>query len=175
MRIISGKNRGRKLFSFDGEEIRPTSDKAREALFAILGNVQDLNFLDLCCGTGAIGLEAESRGANVVMVDCNKKSLELAKKNAELIKSEAKFVLSDALAYLKNTDKKFDVIFIDPPYKISLCGQAVKIIEERSLLFGDGTLIYERDVQEDFSGEKLKKYKEKKYGKAYFSFYGENL
>jgi len=79
MRIIAGKHKGRKLFGFEGDNIRPTSDKAREALFAILGNITQDNFLDLCSGTGAVGLEAFSRGAIVTLVDKDEKSINLSK------------------------------------------------------------------------------------------------
>lgn len=171
MRIIAGKNKGRKLFGFQGDDIRPTSDKAREALFAILGNITGFDFLDCCCGSGAVGLEAESRGAISVLVDSDGQSATLAKKNAELIKSSSTIIKSDAINFLRTTDKRFDIIFFDPPYKLDLCGEAVKIIDERNLLKEDGILIYEKDVSEDCSSENLKKFKEKKYGKAIFSFY----
>ena len=87
MRIIGGKNKGKKLKSFDGQDIRPTSDRARESLFNILGSrVFGCDFLDLCSGTGGVGLESYSRGANsVTFVDSSLKSLNLAKENANSI------------------------------------------------------------------------------------------
>ncbi len=173
MRIIAGKNKGRKLFEFNGDKIRPTSDKAREALFAILYNVNGLNFLDLCCGTGAIGLEAESRGAIVTMVDLSKDSIALVQKNAKQINSNAQIIQSDAIKFLKSTNKTFDVIFVDPPYELEIGQEVVKVIAQRKLLNEKGILIYEKDKPCDYSYESLKKIKERKYGKNVFNFYGE--
>ena len=173
MRIIAGKHKGRKLLTFQGDSIRPTSDKAREALFAILANINQKDFLDLCCGTGAIGLEAESRGAKVVMVDISKDSIELCKKNAKTISSCAEIICSDAIKFLKNTNKKFDIIFVDPPYMLDFGNELVKIVAERNLLNENGVLIYEKDISQDYSFNNLKKFKERKYGKNIFAFYGE--
>jgi 16S rRNA (guanine(966)-N(2))-methyltransferase RsmD len=172
MRIIAGKNKGRNLFGFEGDKIRPTSDKAREALFAILGNVTNDKFLDLCSGTGAIGLEAFSRGASVTFVDKDSESINLCKKNSRLVGFDGKIIKSDAISYLKNTQEQFDIIFVDPPYMLNIGEQIVQIVEDRGLLVEGGVLIYERDKSEDYSYKSLKKYKEKKYGKAIFAFYG---
>lgn len=172
MRIIAGKHKGRKLFGFDGDKIRPTSDKAREALFAVLGNINGEEFLDLCSGTGAIGLEAFSRGAVVTMVDRDHESVALATKNAKLVSFDGKIVKSDALNFLKNTDKTFDYIFSDPPYNLDIGRQVLQIIEDRNLLNEGGLVIYEKDTEQDYSTQSLKKIKEKKYGKAIFAFYG---
>ena len=172
MRIIAGKHKGRKLFGFEGEKIRPTSDKAREALFAVLGNINGEEFLDLCSGTGAIGLEAFSRGASVTMVDKDSESITLANKNAKLVGFDGKIIKSDAINYLKNTDKTFDYIFADPPYSLDIGAQVLQIIDERNLLNEGGVIIYEKDLEGDYSTTNLKKIKEKKYGKAIFAFYG---
>ena len=171
MRIIAGKHKGRKLYDFNGDKIRPTSDKAREALFAILYNVNGLSFLDLCCGTGAIGLEAESRGAMVTMVDLSKESIALTKKNANQISSQAEIICSDAIKFLKTTNKTFDIIFSDPPYEIDLGQEIINIVEQRNLLNKNGIIIYEKDKSVDYSTEKIIKTKEKKYGKNIFGFY----
>lgn len=171
MRIIAGKHKGRKLYDFNGDKIRPTSDKAREALFAILYNVNGLTFLDLCCGTGAIGLEAESRGAIVTMVDLSKESVALTKKNANQISSQAEIICSDAIKFLKTTNKTFDIIFSDPPYEIDLGQEIINIVEQRNLLNKNGIIIYEKDKSVDYSTEKIIKTKEKKYGKNIFGFY----
>ena len=171
MRIIAGKHKGKKLFGFDGDSVRPTADKAREAIFAILGNINGKKFLDVCCGSGAMGLEAESRGARVTLVDKDENSVALSRKNANSISSGAVIVKKDAISFLENTCEKFDYIFMDPPYAISLCGQAVKVISERDLLTSDGIFIYERDVKEDNSYKSIQKYDERRYGKGVFAFY----
>ncbi len=172
MRIIAGKHKGRKLFGFDGDKIRPTSDKAREALFAVLGNINGEEFLDLCSGTGAIGLEAYSRGAIVTMEDKDSESVALATKNAKLVSFDGKIVKSDAVNYLKVANKVFDYIFIDPPYHLDIGSQLLQLIDERNLLSESGVVIYEKDIVADYSTQNLKKIKEKKYGKAIFAFYG---
>ena len=136
MRIIAGKNKGKKLKEFKGDKIRPTSDRAKESLFNILGNkVLGCNFLDLCAGTGSIGLESFSRGANsVTFVDISKESLSLVKENANSIGLSETFVLSSANNFLSSTDKKFDVIFFDPPYDFSEIKSILEIVNNRSLL-----------------------------------------
>jgi len=173
MRIIAGKHKGRKLFSFEGDKIRPTSDKAREALFAILGNVNNLQFLDLCSGTGAIGLEAESRGAIVTMVDISSESIALARKNANVVSSTAQILKQNCLNFLRTTNKKYDIIFADPPYELEIGQEIIKTIQERNILNEGGVVIYEKDSFVDYSYESLKKIKDKKYGKNIFSFYEE--
>ncbi len=125
MRIISGKFRGRKLAKSDHlKSLRPTTDKNRESLFNILSfnkfgfELRDSNILDLCCGSGAIGFEALSRGAkSVTFVDNNREHLELVKKNAAIlgVGNEAEIICADARNFSQN-QKIFDLIFIDPPY-----------------------------------------------------------
>ena len=104
MRIIAGKYRGRKLKEFKGYDVRPTSDRAREALFNILGNISGDGFLDLFCGTGAIGLEAASRGAGrVTLVDASEESVKLAKENAAILGADVTVAKADAAALIGRT------------------------------------------------------------------------
>ena len=174
MRIIGGKNKGKKLKSFDGQDIRPTSDRARESLFNILGSrVFGCDFLDLCSGTGGVGLESYSRGANsITFVDSSQKSLNLAKENAKSIGLDKEFVLSSADNFLKRTDKKFDIIFFDPPYIFDGVSEILKIIKERNILKDGGLFIYER-VADKFSQEVsgFELMQSRKYGIAVFDFY----
>ena len=174
MRIIGGKNKGKKLKSFDGQDIRPTSDRARESLFNILGSrVFGCDFLDLCSGTGGVGLESYSRGANsVTFVDSSLKSLNLAKENANSIGLDKEFVLSPADNFLKRTDKKFDIIFFDPPYIFDGVSEILKIVKERNILKDGGLFIYERVVDKQckqVTGFEL--IQSRKYGIAVFDFY----
>ena len=113
MRIIAGKHRGRVLKEFNGREIRPTSDRAKEALFNILQfDIAGSEFLDLYSGTGGIGLEALSRGAErVVFVDNSRESVKLLKENLAYLKEQAEVVESDALSFVSLTKDKFDLIF----------------------------------------------------------------
>ncbi len=123
MRIISGKNRGKKLISPPDGTVRPTSDRVKENIFNVLYNLVNLNgakVLDLFCGSGGLGLEAYSRGAEAVFADNSSDSLSLAKKNASLIKADGcTFLLRDYKAALSDLcNMKFDVIFSDSPYNM---------------------------------------------------------
>ena len=174
MRIIGGKNKGKKLKSFDGQDIRPTSDRARESLFNILGSrVFGCDFLDLCSGTGGVGLESYSRGANTVtFVDSSQKSLNLAKENAKSIGLDKEFVLTSADNFLKRTNKQFDIIFFDPPYAFDGVSEILKIVNEKQILKEGGLFIYER-VADKQSQEVLgfELIQSRKYGIAVFDFY----
>lgn len=133
MRIISGSAGGRKLLTPDGDIIRPTSDKVRGAIFNSLLSkisVQDSNVIDCFCGSGALGLEALSRGAaHCMFVDNNHTSLELAKENAKALKFEnADFVFSDA-AKLKSAGQKYSLAFLDPPYNKKLIIPALAALQ----------------------------------------------
>lgn len=130
MRIVSGKFRGKSLIKSDHfKSLRPTTDKAREALFNILSfgkfiheinfNLVGANVLDVCCGTGAVGFEALSRGANsVTFIEKNRDHLELVEKNSELlgVKNDVKILCFDAKKLPRN-EKIFDLVFLDPPYE----------------------------------------------------------
>jgi 16S rRNA (guanine966-N2)-methyltransferase len=121
MRITGGRLGGRSLRSppARSREVRPTSDRARETLFAILGDVSDLSVLDLYCGTGALAIEAISRGADsAVLVD---RKTALAKRNVTEagIANRCELIRSDALAYLGRTQERFGLILCDPPYTLA--------------------------------------------------------
>ena len=178
MRIIGGKNKGRKLKSFDGTDIRPTSDRAKESLFNILNSsVLDCDFLDLCAGTGAIGIESYSRGAkSVTFVDNSKESLNLAKFNGNLVGLSETFVLSKAVDFLKTTSQTFDIIFYDPPYKDINVNEVLKIIKERKILNENGLFIYEKKSDtKTFEVQGFEIIDSRKYGIAVFDFYKESL
>ncbi len=173
MRIIGGKNKGRKLLSFEGEEIRPTSDRAKEALFNIFQDkIGGSAFLDGFCGSGSVGIEAISRGAKkVVFTDISKKSVELTKKNLALIKEDASVYLTSAESYLKSTSEKFDIIFLDPPYALNCGEEAIEIIASRQILNKGGFVILEKDIEIETKFLGLEKQRTRKYGKAYFNIY----
>lgn len=173
MRIVAGKFRGRTLLSFDGTDIRPTSDRVRESLFNILQNkIPNCDFLDLYCGTGAMGIEALSRGANYVLLnDLSRDSVLLAKKNLEKLGNPQgiEVVKFDACALLDSTPKSFDVVYIDPPYKggfnsISV-QKAIRVLKE------DGIIVLESEEPFLDSILGLEKYDERKYGRAYLTFF----
>ena len=178
MRIIGGKYRSRVLAEFAGENVRPTSDRAREALFNILAlKIYGARVLDLFAGSGALGIESLSRGAGeVVFNDFSKDSVAIVKKNLTTLKipvngGEAKVVQGDYLACLEQARGQFDLIFIDPPYAMEYGEKALKKIAERGWLSENGIAIYERDIPFDGEIAGLEKYDERKYGKAYLSFF----
>ncbi len=178
MRIIGGKYRSRVLAEFPGEDVRPTSDRVKESLFNILAlKMQGARVLDLFCGSGALGLESLSRGAKEVHFnDCAKDSLAILKKNLSALKipvggEEAKLSGSDYLVCLQNLQGKFDVIFIDPPYRFDFGEKALAVIVQRGLLSENGIAVYERDRSFDKQIDGLEQYDERKYGKTYLTFF----
>lgn len=178
MRIIAGIYKGKKLKDFKGEEIRPTSDRAKEALFSILSTkILNCNFLDLCSGSGAMGIESYSRGASAVtFVDKSPKSLALTKENALSVNLTGEFVLSDAENFILKTKSKFDVIFYDPPYAYTNVESVLQAIKRAKILNDEGVFIYERQVStEPKAVDGFELYSSRKYGIAVFDFYKETL
>ena len=176
MRIIAGKNKGKKLKSFEGDAIRPTSDMARESLFNILApKLLGCDFLDLCCGTGAVGIEAISRGAGAVtFVDSSKDSAKISEFNLKSIGNSTRVNVCDAGRFVMQTSKNYDIIFFDPPYAFLGFEDIMKIVKERRLLKDGGLFIYEHKSDKpslEIDGFILKD--SRKYGIAIFDFYTE--
>lgn len=144
LRIIGGEWRGRKLRFADGEGLRPTTDRVRETLFNWLAPlIQGARCLDLFAGSGALGLEALSRGAKeVVFIDTNPAAIAALKENLALLKAEnAEVIRGDGLNYLQDKSRQFDVVFLDPPFRRDLLQPAIKLLAERGWL-ADGARIY---------------------------------
>lgn len=119
MRIVAGELGGRRIRAPLGAQLRPTSDRVREALFSILGDLEGLAVLDLFCGTGALGIEAISRGAvAATLVDA---TIAPASRNVEElgIGSRCRLVGGDALAFLRREGPAYDLVFCDPPYRLA--------------------------------------------------------
>ncbi len=174
MRIVSGKYGGRNLVPFSGEKIRPTPDMVRESLFNILRDkIYGASFLDLFCGTGAVGIEALSRGAEKVCFnDIDRDSIAVLKKNLEKLKvsESVKIFNKDAITLLESAKEEFDFIYADPPYKSGLGIKALPYAAHA--LKKGGTLIYENETP--FSDEVPKNLKikdERKYGRVYITFF----
>lgn len=149
MRIISGISRGTKLYTLDGENTRPTLDRVKEPLFSIIQNyIRGSNVLDLFAGSGALGLEALSRGAKkAVLCDKSYEAVNIIKKNIEKthLEEKAEVLCMDYKKCISTINDKFDIIFIDPPYKLDIAIKSVEMILERDLLSEDGLLIIETD------------------------------
>lgn len=173
MRIIAGKYKGRKLSEFQGESVRPTSDRAREGMFSVIQfELAGKRFLDGFSGSGAVGIEALSRGAKeVVFTDSSKNSCELTKKNLKLVGENSRVLNVDCVRFLSTTDEKFDIVFLDPPYKSEAGIKCAEIIAERNVLNDDGLVILERGCAVNQLIDGLFIEKRKKYGIAEFAFY----
>ncbi|MEG1612684.1 MAG: 16S rRNA (guanine(966)-N(2))-methyltransferase RsmD [Clostridia bacterium] len=145
MRIISGKYGGRKLFSPKGDDVRPTTDRVKEALFNILQfKVRNAVVLDLFSGSGALGIECVSRGAKeVIFSDNDRKSIELVNRNLSGIEFNGQILQSDYLRVISNSKAKFDIIFLDPPYNSGLAEKAILEILKCDILSNDGIIVYE--------------------------------
>lgn len=150
MRIIAGKFRGKKLAAFDGNAIRPTPDRVKESLFQILSaRLNGARVLDLFAGSGALGLEALSRGAReVVFNDSSSESRLLLKKNLASVGSQATVLPLDYAACLSSVAPPFDAIFCDPPYREDLSKEILSLIERRGLLSENGVVVYESEREE---------------------------
>ena len=175
MRVITGTARGRRLITLEGDDVRPTTEKVKEALFSIIQfEIEGRRVLDLFAGSGQLGIEALSRGAkNAVFVDASKKSVEVVKKNLETTGFEkcATVLNTDGIAFLRTRAEKYDIAFLDPPYRTGLLKQALGNIER--VMSDGGVIIAECPYDEDFpenAGDFLKT-KEYKYGKIKLALY----
>ena len=177
VRVISGKHKGKKLEGFNIEGTRPTMDRVKESLFGSIQNyIKNSVVLDLFAGSGSLGIETLSNGANACyFVDKNKEIVKVLEKNLKGIENFhiLKLDYLKALEYFKDNNMKFDLIFIDPPYKLKLINNSIKKIQEYDLLNEDGIIIceYENEVIDC----NLELIKEKKYGTTYIKIYKNNM
>ena len=179
MRIISGTAKGTKLYTLEGLETRPTLDRVKESLFNIIyDKAIDSTVLDLFSGSGAIGLEFASRGAEkVVLCDNSKEAINIINKNIEKthLKEKVELYNLDYELLLKTKIKEQpDIIYIDPPYKSDFAINAVNIILENGLVSEHSTIIIETDEEEKILRElekiEIKITDKRKYGRAILIF-----
>ena len=178
MRIIAGKNKGTKLNTLDGNDVtRPTLDRVKESLFSILyPDLEDSCVLDLFGGSGALALEALSRGASdAVICDKSYKAIKIIKENVSKTNQVENVQILNkdfetAIKILSETNKKFDIIFLDPPYKTSYIQKSVKLIIEKDILKEDGKIVAETDelnkVLQQVEDENISIYDIRKYGRV---------
>lgn len=178
MRVVSGILKGMKLNTIEGESTRPTREVVKEALFSILtNNVSDATFLDLFAGSGAIGIEAVSRGAKTsILIDLNPACVKIIKDNIKKgrIEDKTRVYNTDYRTALKKLKgEKIDIIYIDPPYNKEMGVDAIKKIYEYDILSENGIIIMETDRNEEAPEEieEYKKYNYKRYGRNILSFY----
>lgn len=174
LRVIAGKFKRTQLVTLDSLDTRPTKDMVREALFSSI-DVLDKNFLDLFSGSGAIGIEALSRGAaKVIFNDYSKDAYKIINTNLNKINDNSLVLnLNYDLALKKINDESFDYIYIDPPYAFKYYKEVFDLISEYNLLNEKGTIIVEvrKDVDLDNKYNDLSLYKERRYGIAKLLYY----
>lgn len=180
MRIISGKAKGTKLYTLDGNEItRPTLDRVKESLFNIINEkIINSTVLDLFAGSGAIGLEFASRGAKkVILCDNNKKAIEIINKNTQKthLQDFVQVYKSDFIDLITKMNQKFDIIYIDPPYKTNYIKKSIEKLIKSNSIHDKSLIIVETDeidrILEDIKDLEIEKTDNRKYGRAHLIFF----
>ncbi len=171
MKIISGKYKGRVLEGFDIAGTRPTMDRVKESLFAMIQSyLEDATVLDLFAGSGNLGIESLSEGAKeIYLVDKNKKACQVIKRNVNKIGIEVSDIFcgdyKSALKKYQEQSIKFDIIFLDPPYQTDLVKKSIEIIEKYELLSKNGIIVAESDTLDKIIfSDKIEIVKSRKYG-----------
>jgi len=180
MRIISGVARGSRLATLEGAETRPTLDRVKEPLFSIIQSyVKDARVLDLFAGSGALGLEALSRGASkAVFSDVSEKAINVINQNLQKTKLQENAIVlnkesKDVLKQMSGENQEFDIIFLDPPYASGLIEETIQDILDYNLLAKDGIIIVETDLESELQkaqNEKLHVKDIRKYGRVILLF-----
>ena len=153
LRIITGTAKGKKLITLEGEATRPTSDRIKEAVFSsIQFDLENRRVLDLFAGSGQLGLEALSRGAaSAFFTDSAREAIEIVKKNAVTcgLADRCKYLVSDWRNYIRKASgrEKFDLVFIDPPYAMECCADALERLEKSGLLANGAIVVLESGTE----------------------------
>lgn len=175
MRVITGSARGRRLITLEGEDIRPTTDKVKEAVFSsIQFEIEGRSVLDLFAGSGSLGIEALSRGAKkAVFCDLSRQAVGVINKNLEntRLDSFSTVINTDGISYLRTTREKFDIIFMDPPYRKQLIDKAMQYAHD---VMNSGGVIVCESAYDEILPEKCGDFtvvKEAKYGKTKVTYY----
>jgi 16S rRNA (guanine966-N2)-methyltransferase len=181
MRVIAGIYKGRRLKTLEGLSLRPTSDRLRETLFNILApRIEETRFADLCAGSGAIGIEALSRGArHVTFIESSLKAARIISENLRNcgIREGYRVINRDALRALKNLaseQAQFDIIYFDPPYDSEIHTPVMWLIAKHDLLAEDGVLIVEHRRQTPLlpNYDRLRPYRQVAQGDTLLTFFG---
>lgn len=169
MRVISGKYKGKNLKGFDIDGTRPTMDRIKENMFALIQDyVPDSVVLDLFAGSGSLGIEALSRGAKeCYFIDHNPIAIKTINDNVKSIDG-AHVIKSSYEEALNNFNVKFDIIILDPPYKDNIISEIIDLIDKKNLLNENGLIVCETDYPLEIN---RKVYKVRKYGQKYIQIY----
>ncbi len=177
MRVITGKARGVSLKTPEGMLTRPTADRVKEALFSIINfDIPGARVLDLFGGTGQLGIEALSRGAeSAVFVDAREDACRLIRENLKRtrLEGEGRVVRSDYLDYLRRCREQYHIIFLDPPYAEDFLENALKCITEIDILQSNGIIVTERPLGKELPWDypRYTRSKDYKYGKTLLTLY----
>ena len=180
MRIIAGEMRSRRLKAPEGMDTRPTADRVKEALFSILnGRVYGAKVLDLYAGSGALALEALSRGAeSAVLADCGRAACAVIQENIDALGCQNRATLlrmkdTAAIGALQKQNARFDLIFLDPPYGEKFLENALKRISEIDILKSGGIIICERPAEKALSDEyaAFRRARDYRYGRTGITIY----
>lgn len=175
MRVITGTARGKRLLTREGEAVRPTPERVKEALFSIIQfEIEGRRVLDLFAGSGQLGIEALSRGAKeAVFVDSSKDSASVVQKNLEScgFVDSARIEVMDFVSYLMRSDRPFDLAFLDPPYRTGLLQRALPLVAAK--MNPGGTIICENPSDEEMpqSAGEFSRVRSYRYGKIILTLY----
>ena len=181
MRVITGEARGRRLKELSGMDTRPTTDKVKESMFNIVQfDIEGRKVLDLFAGTGQLGIEALSRGAeSAVFVDVRKDAAALIRENLAHcgFAGRARVVQGDSISFLMSCREKFDVIFLDPPYLTGALEKAVETVSAFDILREHGIMVCESAAEQALPAlaEPYQKGREYRYGKIKITLYRRGL
>ena len=169
MRIIAGKYKHRLInYPENNKDIRPTKDRVREAIFSALGDISGKTVVDLYAGSGAMGIEALSRNASyAIFNDISKLSIDVVKANLSSLGIDNaiyKISYAEDFNLLNSLDKKYDIYFIDPPYKKGQYEKLINVILEKDIVSDNGILVIEYDTEFSFDESKFRNVKSYKYG-----------
>lgn len=167
MRVVAGKYRGKKLKEFDLNSTRPTLDRVKEAIFSsIQFDIINAKVLDLFSGTGALGIEAISRGAKLTyFVDSNYEAQKIIKENLKNVSEAFEVVKADFQTFLmEKKSQQFDIIFLDPPYATDYAEKAIQFILSNNMLSDKGVIVWEKSNDKNIPEFENLNIKTKKYG-----------
>ena len=183
LRVIAGKAKGRKLKSVPGDTTRPITDRVKESLFNIIaGDVVDSNWWDVFGGTGAVGIEALSRGASFVRFsDFNRAPIDTIRANVEHcgFKAQAEIRRADAFAYLSSPpDRQFEYIYIAPPQYQEMWAKALELVDDNLGWLTEDAWVIAQIAPKEYQAltlENLEEFEQRKYGSTLLVFYEQKF
>ena len=177
MRIVAGKYKNRNIIAPLGDHTRPSSDRTRESIFNILAPyLYDANVLDIFSGSGALAIEAYSRGAKkITLIDNDNNAISCIKQNIKNLMVDNYNIIQDDYKVIATLNEKFDIILLDPPYNLDVFDQIFDMINKNNLLSDYGVIVYESNkehtLKDNYDGFRLKTYK---YGIAFVNVLFKN-